>query len=256
MILLTESLRGRVLLTNHGLIEQDLVRRILNSDILISDLDDTVAPSPAETVVLDYFKNPKNVYDMRFLEWFFISLYNFVKKGVLAKPEIWKNFVKLFLSDSKELEMLRQIYTPEFAKSTLYRGVLEFYSLLPETMIKIYITENIKVIADAYRQAAGFDEVICEPSNKAQSIDEVLEKYAKRRSFVLVSDFDDLSMFNRLSDLRREGRIRELTSINVVHFPYNFLPYDSKRRFDVNIRPDYVGLVTLIDKIKLQLEHT
>lgn len=77
MNFLMKNLMDVVYLTNPELDRDNLGRRLLDSDILISDLDGTIAHSPAKAIVLDYFKDKKNLVDSRFLAWIFLSLYKF-----------------------------------------------------------------------------------------------------------------------------------------------------------------------------------
>ena len=229
--------------------KEGLVERLLSSDILISDLDDTDAPSPAKAIArnglttLTYLKDPK------YWLWVLATGYTLAKNGKSAESEAWLRFVQRFLRNPKELEKLRRIYTSQFAASTFYPGVLDFYRLMPEEMIKIYVTRDILEVADAYKQAAGFNEAMSEQFDKKSSIREIVNKYPERRRFVLKVDSpEEESTLEFLVQSKRLGKIDEVTSIWVTDSPHKLNP-----KFDANIPRNYNGLVQLIKEAYLPI---
>lgn len=221
---------------------EDLVERLLSSDIMVSDLDGTDAPSPAKEIAYTSLKRPKYLSDPRFWLWCISTEYKLIKNGKNAESETWATFVEKFLRNPKELEKLKQKYTPEFVASKFYQGVIDFYRLMSPNMIKIYLTRNIKEVAEAYKQSASFDEVMAEQFDKENSIKRISHRYPERRRFVVKGDSpEDEQMLKVLIHGKQRGKFNQVTSIYVADSANHLNP-----NFDINIGRNYKGLVELL----------
>jgi len=222
--------------------KEDLVKRILSSDIMVSDLDDTDTQSPSKEIAYASLKRPKYLSDPRFWLWCISTEYKLIKNGKNAESETWATFIEKFLRNPKELEKLKQKYTPEFVASKFYQGAMDFYGLMPLNMIKIYLTRNIKEVAESYKQSASFDEVMAEQFDKENSIKRISQKYPERRKFIVKGDSpEDEQMLKVLIHEKQRGKLDQVTSIYVADSQNHINP-----NFDVNIGRNYKGLVELL----------
>jgi len=223
-------------------IHLDLSKRISTSDILVSDLCDTDAPSPLKKVALSSLSKPEYWINPNFQKWNMKCIKNILKrKRKCSESQLGKQFIELFLRDQKILEEITKKYTPEFAESTFYPGVMEFYSLLPDDMIKFYVTRNIEEITQAYKQAAGFTAFMSEQFDKQKSMEELIKKHPERKRFILKGDSqEDEAALDCLKFSKRNKRIDEVLSIFVTDHPCSV-----NNKFDINIGKDYTKLVEL-----------
>lgn len=231
---------------NPHLEQSELMKRIKSSDILISDLDDTDAPSPAKSIAFSKLKETDYILNPKFWVWCLSTGYALLTKQKNAESETWKNFVETFLRDQKELDKIKNKYNPKYVNYSFYPCVKEFYNLLPEDMIKIYITRNVIEVGEAYKQGAGFDEVMAEQFDKEDSIKKVCEKYPNKKSFIIKGDSpEDEAIIDFLRFRKRKDEIELITSIYVAKSS------DEKEinpRFDINIGQNYEGLVQILEK--------
>lgn len=242
------SSNGTWVAVKPGLIQENLVERLFNSDILVSDLDDTDAPSPAKEIARNSLTSRSYLTNPKFWLWVLGTEYQLAKKGRNAESYRWSVFIRRFLRDPQKLARLSRQYTPEFVAPKLYQGVREFYDLLP-WVFKIYLTRNIKEVGEAFREAAGFNEVMAEQFDKQEGIQRVVKAYPERKRFVIKGDSaEDEAMLDVLNELKRRGKIEEVTPIYIADSPNKLNP-----RFDINIGRDYNGLVRLIKEISIPI---
>lgn len=215
----------------------ELIKKFRDLSLCISDLDDTDAKSPAKKIALEM-----NHFGLNPEYWAWVAKTGFgrLTKGKSDESKAWKEFVETFLRDQDELDRLQEKLTPDYVKNTLFPGVEEFYSLLPEDMIKIYVTRNIQEVGDAYGNVLGFEEVLAEQFDKEQAIRLISERYPERRRLALKGDsFEDEAILDFLNFRLEKGEIDYALSIYVIES-------DANDRFDINIRQDYTGLVNLL----------
>ena len=108
-------------------------------------------------------------------------------------------------------------------------------------MVKFYVTRNIKEIAQAYKQAAGFTGFMLEQFDKEKSIEELVKKHPERKRFILKGDSqEDEVALDYLEFSKRKKRIDEVLSIFVTDHPCSV-----NNKFDIHIGRDYTKLVEL-----------
>lgn len=216
--------------------------RIKNADVLAADIDDTIAPSPAKRIAFSKLKDIRFLASPKFMMWGFNTCLDLAVKGKAAESDAWKDFIELFLRDPAEQDKIRRQYTPEFARSTFYPGVADFYARLPRYMKKFFVTRNIREVGEAYLEAAGFNELLPEQFDKRGSLDMILLMQPEARRFLVQGDSEeDQEFLERLELKKKIGRLHQVTSIYVSGSPYSLNP-----AFDINIGRDYTGLVKLL----------
>jgi len=221
-----------------------LQRKILSSDILVSDLDDTDVPSPAKKIACSSLIRPKYLVNSNFHLWCLKYLYSqFNREGTGSHSKLWKGYIELFLRNPKELERLSKKHTVEHAASTIYPEVREFYGLLPENMLKFYITRNIAQIVKPFADALHFDGFLAEQFDKIESIRRLMKKHPERKRYILKGDsLEDSEAVNYLKSKKRKGEIDGLVSILVSKNPEK----EMQKMFDITIGRNYGPLVELL----------
>jgi hypothetical protein len=226
-------------------IRESFCSQILNSDILISDLDNTEGPSPAKKIAEDALKDPSYFLSINFLKWFFESGIKWVKEGKKSESESWKKFIELFLKDKNNLKKVKEKITPFYASVTSYKGLKEFYGLLNAT--KLYLTRNIKEITEAYEKAFDFEDSFVEQFEKEKTIKQILSQYPNKKRLIIKSDLDEVevneAVFDYLKFKTRKKSLEYFISIVVSKFPDN-----KDNSFHIKISRDYTGLVNLLKK--------
>lgn len=228
-----------LLIIPSGQDSSELVKRILATDICVSDLDDTDAESPAKIVAKDfrhYGINPAYWY------WLVKAGINHSLDGKRSESDSWKEFAKRFLRNKDELERVKNIFTPEKVRSTLYPGVEEFYDLLPREAIKAYVTRNIQEIALAYADILGITAIWPKQYDKFETIKQIFEKSRTKKRWLVKGDSEeDLEMLSFLKFQKVHGKIDDVIGIYVTDEKLN-------PKFDVNLFRDYTGLVRLMKR--------
>lgn len=195
--------------------ESDLVRRIRNSDIILSDLDKTDA-FPCKDLVIDFLTDRRHAMDRKFWLWA-IAMGKFVyQEGKEAINIMAASFTNCFLRDREELERIAKKYTPEYASQKFYQGVTDFYAELPDAL-KIYVTRNILNIAQPYAAAAHFHYVSSEQYNKEKSVDTIVAKFPDKKRYIVRGDSpEDEKMNQKLQEYQQQGTIQYAVYINVT----------------------------------------
>ena len=213
--------------------EDELVERLLGSDILVSDLDDTDATSSAKSIAFNRLKT--SYANPEFLFWCLTTELRLAKKGRNAESESWSIFIEKFLRNPQVLKRLAETYNTEFAEKTLYPGVQEFYRMLPPEMIKIYLTRNIREIGEVYREVLGFHEVLPEAFDKRHAMEGILKNNPMIRRIILKGDsLEDEGALDFVLHKHRKGELDGTTSIYVAKSPHQLNPH-----FDINIGRNY-----------------
>jgi len=198
---------------------REIVESIISADIVVSDIDLTVAP-------------------------YSILGAMYSKLGRIK-------MVGAFLSSIGNLTRISQKYTDNYAKKNLYPEVLEFYKALPSNITRILVTRNAKRIAEAYRKALNFDLAYAREYDKRATIEKILGKYTEAKKFVIVGDnFTDERMLIFLRAQQKKGRIDNVTGIFVAGPPSR-----CNKNFDVNIGKHYGALRRAYLKYAPTLQH-
>ena len=234
-----------------GVSREELRERILQCDVSLTDLDDTLAPSPAERLAFNYLFGERGA-NPKFLAWAMTTGLK-LAAGKLGwtdlgdiKSEQWSRFVDKFL-DSQESKKIKARFTPEYAAGTLFPGVKELYSSLIERGVyKIGFTRNITEIARAYQQVLELDLLSCRTPSKGNMILQVTYLHPELSRYLVFDDLyggkDAKGILNVLEKAKRDERIEDVVSCQVRKSPRKL-----DDRFTVNIGRDYSGLVSLID---------
>jgi len=220
---------------------QSIAELIRSSEVVVSDLDDTIAPSPIKELIRSRSKERK--YRSSPKCWAFALPARLIWRLTGKKSEsiLGKIFTELFLRDNAELQRISQEYTSDHAKSTLYPGVSDFYKILPPEMRRILVTRTIEQIAEPYGQAIGFDDVLVEQYNKRETSEKILNWDHPRRFIVIGDSPLEQKMYAFLKDKERRGEIESVLGIYVADSPENINP-----KFDINIPQNYSGLVKIM----------
>lgn len=220
--------------------------RIRSSQICISDLDDTIAPSPAKRLAYQRLFSPK-AFHPKFIGWSFQTAAKLLTATSRSQAEetAFLRYVQLFLRDEKELERIQRQFTPDYAQSTIFPGVAEFYRALPAGIETVDITKNIAVIAQAYQQVLGLKRLYCEVQSKPDQINNLLLEHPERRRVII---FDDCygageaeQVLDSLTTFKKAGMLEDVVSCLVTNSPEKI-----NERFTINIPPDYRGLVSVL----------
>ncbi len=220
-----------------------LVERLQRADILVTDLDDTLAPSPAKAIAKHNLKRSKHFLNPSYWAWCFKSAAKLFSEGKGAESMLWKDYLERFLHEPEEVAYLQKRYTAEFAAQTAYPYTDLFFHSLPLDMVKVCVTRNIREVGEAYQKALGIDRVVSEAFDKELAIEDLVEvEYAEWTRYILMGDSEeDERMLVRLKEMEKAGLVDEVTSIYVASSPSNLNPH-----FDVNIGRDYFGLAMLL----------
>lgn len=217
----------------------ELVKRILATDICISDLDDTDAPSPAKVLASDwrhYGRSPA------YWTWLFKAGTKHLLFGKKSESGSWEKFINKFLRDPEELSRIEKLFTPEYLESTLFPGVKEFYGLLPRDAIRIYLTRNIREVALAYAGYLGINEIHAEQFDKHLTIQKIIQTPYLRKRWLVKGDSDeDQEVLSFLKYQKTRDKIDDVVGIYVTEEKLN-------PRFDINLFQDYRPLVELMKK--------
>lgn len=215
----------------------ELVKRILATDICISDLDDTDARSPAKELASDF-----EHYEKKPGYWIWLAKTGtkHLFSGKKSESDSWKEFVEKFLRGHEELSRIEKMLTPENVESTLFPGVKEFYSQLPDDALRVYLTRNIRGITQAYAQCLGINRIYAEQFDKLNAIKLILGQNPSRKSWLVKGDSEeDQEVLTFLKFQKTKNRIDDIIGIYVTEEELN-------PEFEINLFQDYRPLVDLI----------
>lgn len=215
-------------------------RRICSIDLLVSDLDDTIAPCQAKKIILDNV--PKNILNPRM--WYACATYLLHKFTGEPREKAWQKYKKYFFNN-EERSKIKEKYTKEYAESTLFPGFLDFLSIFPEGLLKVYLTGNIPEIVGGYFQATNFDYAIADVVDKEKSIEKLLKIYPnKKRIWFSADNPEDEAALKFLKDKESKGEIDFVYSLYVT-------PSSNKlnEKYDINIPQNYKGIYELLRNI-------
>lgn len=188
-----------------------------NADLLISDLDGTLAHSAAfRFVIRNYFQ--KDFMDPNFYFWFLRSFFKFIKHGKDAYSDGWKDYLK-----SLKININAKVHLKPF----LYPGVKEFHQLLKEQnpkLKKIIVSETLPNIVEFYKDLLDYDEAYGLVENKGKLASKILNDY--KRPIVIGDNIADKLI---LDEIDKQGIIR------LGIFKYIFKK-DKREGFDLYIR--------------------
>lgn len=227
----TRHEKNKWVIAKDNLSKEDVRRTILNSELLISDLDYSIAASPTKAVVIKgFFYNPIT------LLWGAVSLLRIVKAGRKNRYSIWQNYFTRF---EKYLEKI--VIDLEKESRRIYPGVRGFIDYLHENcpnQKSILVTRTDKKIGFPYQQILGFNEAYYRRFEKDKVIDELIIKYSPRIITIAGDSEEDKEMI----DTAKKSKIEYCLGINVAK---NIKRVNEE--FDINIGRNWKGLQEIIN---------
>lgn len=224
--------------------------RLYHSDIILSDLDDTVAKSPTKKVAYSFLRRADMLFNSQFIAWCSKALYKKAVHGKKVESELGKEFIEKFIKTQKD-KTIESIITPEYAESSLFPGIKEVYSMLPRAS-KVIVTRTTEAIAGPYSNALGFDMVLDIQYTKRDSVDFVMNVFPDLKKYAVFGDSEeDEEMADYLRHKLVKGDIDTLVSIQVAKSQRK-----ANLNFDASIGRDYSALVELVKKYIIPLSSS
>ncbi len=228
-------------LANGDFRAEHLHSRIIGSEVLITDLDDSIAQSPARIIAHTHSwrKFPGTPE-----YWFWVAKYLLKYLGDYPGIEssAWKEYVERFLRTPEERMSAGEYFAPDFVSKLLYPGVRDFYSILPESMNKSCVTRNVEEVALRFTRPLGMNSVVAEAFYKPAIVELMVKTAPWRKKYLLVGDsVDDEEALDVLKSIKKKGFIDFVFSIWVCKSPN-----DANEEFDISIGRNYSGLVEIL----------
>ena len=226
--------------TNPGANPEDLIRRLSNASLMISDFDETDAPSPAKRIAYKSLLNP-SYWGPRYLLWLFTTEYDLLLHGKSVESNAWYNF--LHLIPPKELGRIRQEHTAEYARRRLYNGVSTFYQMLPNSK-KVSMSRGIKEFLEGFGEVLG-SEIKERSFDKIKTTEIILKEHPDRTRVILRGDSaEDKESAVYLIGKKERGELDDVVTIHVAKSHKNADPF-----YDINTSTDHTGLVSLMEEL-------
>ena len=217
--------------------ESSLAKKIREADIILADLDGTDTSS-GYSLVLYSLNQPEFFSTIKFWKYLAKSAYLYAKKRKKSESEIWKNWINTFYRDKSHLKNVREMYTPKFANSELYKGVREFYDTLRGDALRVYVSRNLDEVIEAFSKTLAFNDFFAEQFNKKDSVKQILERFPHRKRFIVKGDTaEDEEMFDELKYWKKVEQINDVYFINIANHERNYNP-----RADVNSSRNQLAL--------------
>lgn len=219
-----------------------IAARLYHSDIILSDLDDTIAKSPTKKVAYSFLRRADMLFNFRFIAWCSKALYLKAARGKKAESESGKEFIEKFIKTQKD-NTIESIITSEYAESSLFPGIKKVYSMLPKAS-KVIVTRTTEAIAEPYGNALGFDMVLDIQYTKKDSVDFIMNVFPNLRRYAVFGDSEeDEEMADYLKHKLVKGDIDTLVSIQVAKSERK-----ANLNFDASIGRDYSALAEIVNK--------
>lgn len=219
----------------------DLRRDLSGIQVWFSDLDESDVPSQARRIAFDRFLS-RFCRDEIYRNWVLRSAQRCLKETSPSYGEVWHEYITTFLRDRDELIRLREYYTPEMVRRTLFPGVKDFYTQIIPHAEKYYVTRNIHLVANFFATELGFPQhVFSEVQQKGQHLQNFIESHSFTSYGCSGDSDDDEEMHDILKFYQGKGRIgysRTLFIAENKHAPHP--------KFDMNCSRDRRGLVELL----------
>lgn len=227
-------------LAHEGASLEAVVQRICRIDQVVSDLDDTLAPSPAKAIAYSFLG--RKLFSPTFWRWAIPCFLDLRLHGHAAEEAQWHAFRKQFLTQQ---EIAFQVsWYERNARRTLFPGVEAFYHHFPYAK-KALVSRNLAGITSTYARALEFDLARPESYDDEQAIADVLRWFPDRRRVLFIGDGerDDrlLSILNRYSST---GRLQDVVSISIA----GRHPRSPRAGYDLTLGRDYTPLNSLLDQ--------
>ncbi|MDI6737489.1 MAG: hypothetical protein QME12_03145 [Nanoarchaeota archaeon] len=219
-----------------------IAARLYHSNIILTDLDDTLAKSPMKKVACGFLKRLDMLANPKFIKWCAKAAWKKAVNGKKAESGLAREFVEKFI-DGKESERIQRLVTSEYAISTLYPGVKELYSLLPNSE-KVIVTRSIEEIANPYMNALEFNMALSSEFSKSEAAEFIMGVFPESKKYAVFGDSEeDEEMVDYLRRELVKGNIDTLVSIHVAKSERK-----ASTAFDCSIGRDYSALVEIVRK--------
>jgi len=221
--------------------EQNLINRIINAQVCVSDLDDTDALSPAKKIGLDFGHFGKH---FGYWSWIFKTGIDYLSLGKNAESQSWKGFVERFLRNPQELQRIVDSLNPTQINSSLFSGVKEFYHGLSPQCYTAYITRNIQEVTSAYAKFLGISETFSEAYDKRRVLENLVDSNPQHRRWIIKGDSDeDKEMLEYLRFKQKNHDIESVVGIKVDKSKPD-------QNYDLTLFRDYRDLVRMMRNSK------
>lgn len=234
------SVNGSWVVTNHDVNPEDLIRRLYDAHLMISDFDETDAPSPAKRIAYKSLLNP-SYWSPRYLPWLFLTGSGLLLHGKSTESEAWYKF--LHLIPPRELERIKQEYTPEYAGNRLYDGVSTFYQMLPNSK-KVFMSRGIREFLEGFGEVLG-SEIKERSFDKIKTTETILRENPGKTRVILRGDSaEDKESATYLIEKKVREELDDVVTIHVVKSHKHVDPF-----YDINTSRDHTALVSLMGKL-------
>lgn len=217
--------------------------RLYHSNIILSDLDDTLAKSPMKKLAYSFLKRKDMLLNPKFLAWCAKVAWKKAVKGNKSDSELGREFAENFLNGKERKKLEEKMSFPyiQELRESAFPGVTFLYSMLPNAT-KIIVTRSIREIAWAYVSALGFDYSIEEQYDKKKSVDFIMGVFPNLKRYAVFGDSEeDEEMVDYLRHQLVKGNIDTLVSVYVAKSEKQANPV-----FDCSIGRDYSALADLV----------
>lgn len=220
-------------------VKRELKERFMQAEVWFSDLDDCDAESPAKAIATNAIGTAHS--NLRYLLWCLGTGFAIGFKGNRAESKRWEKYVENFLNNEKARKQVKELYIPETAKASLYKGVEEFYSILPAK--KFYISRNIEEVISAYASVLGFEGFFSEVTDKGKIVERFLNTHPWIRNYGCSGDsVEDVSVVDVLRFYQFKKKIDTVITLYRAKRP----KLRAKSSFDVHVGKDRSGLVEIL----------
>ncbi len=206
--------------------KKEIKEQIDHSEVLFSDIDDTIAPTYSKRIVIKNFFNLNTLEKLDFTQWFLRRLPNYILHRKKVHTKLWFDYIDRFLED-KEIKIYREVI-----EKRIYPGVKETFNLIPDTVRKVLVSRNTRKVVETYQSILNFDEGYSLMRNKADAIN----SYKNKRRFVVFGDStEDGDLLNPLRDLGSCLGIWVAASKSELN-----------EQYDINIGKNWKGLEAIL----------
>ncbi len=202
----------------------ELQQKVFRTELWLSDLDDTHAPSPAKHAALHALGTSH--LRPHYWWWGLRSALRILGGDATAETESWREYVHSFLRSPAALDEIKSRFTVERAAATLYPGVASLHTRILSHVPRCYVTRNIREIVDPYAQALAFQGVVVEAFDKGRAVQEIVCRFPHLTRYAVEGDSaDDGQIVAALRDagkevlglyVMKEPNVRRLD----IHFDY------------------------------------
>lgn len=241
MTIFSHAKEGSWVMVPRGADKGCLMRRFLDCDMLISDLDGTDAPMNFLHLFLE------DLVFMRLMDYEFISSsIRIAYEGISSRRIGWQakighNYVDRYLDTKEGRVRAARRFTQSYISASVYPHVEEFYSLLPNSMQKICLSENIEPIVKPFSRYLGFEKALC-CRDKQGALEQLILENPQLRRIAIKADYcTDEPMLDVLDHYRKIGVLEDYIGIYVAGTPRG-----CNARFEMNISRDHAAMNRLM----------